>query len=119
MKKIVMVLIIGLIALAFIVPASAAGNKGDGKGYGMQVNNGAGQANISGECPNPDCPHEYGMGNSAPPRDGTGSGKMYQPASGQNRTKGECMNPDCLGNCTGNATPPGDGTGFQYRKASN
>lgn len=79
MKKLVVVLIIGLIALAFLIPASAAGRGGDG--------------------------------------DGNGQGKMLQNGTGQTIHGGDCQNPDCpKENCTGNQTPPRDGTGFQYGK---
>jgi len=73
MKIIAMVLILGLIAIAAILPASAAGQGGDGK----MMQNGSGQQG-SGVCPNPDCPQEDCPNNGFPPRDGTGMqyGKM-------------------------------------------
>jgi hypothetical protein len=67
MKAITIVLILGLIALAVILPASAAGQGGNGK----MLQNGAGTAG-TGICPNPDCPQGDCPYNQVPPRDGTG-----------------------------------------------
>ncbi len=75
MKALVIVLILGLIALAAILPASAAGQGGNGK----MMQNGSGQQG-SGICENPDCPQEDCPNNGVPPRDGTGmqNGKSDQ-----------------------------------------
>ena len=66
MKKIAMVLIVGLIALAMILPATAAGQGGNGK----MMQSGAGMNGIG--CQNPDCPQVDCPNNQTPPRDGTG-----------------------------------------------
>jgi len=66
MKAIVIVLIVGLIALATILPASATGQNGNGK----MLQNGSGSAG-TGVCPNPDCPQTDCPNNQTPPRDGT------------------------------------------------
>jgi len=84
MKKIVLVLIIGLIALALVIPASAAGNGGDGNGNGKMYHNAAGQTLQGAACPNPDCPQEECNGNQTPPRDGTGF-KHAKGGFGKNR----------------------------------
>ena len=86
MKKIAIVLIIGLIALAFVIPASAAGNGGDGCGcgYGKMYQNAGAQTLQNASCPNPDCPREDCTGNQIPPRDGTGF-KYSKGGFGKNR----------------------------------
>ena len=58
----------GLIALAAILPASAAGQGGNVK----MLQNGAGSGQGTGICPNPDCPQEDCLNNGIPPKDGTG-----------------------------------------------
>lgn len=67
MKAMVLILIVGLIALATILPVSAAGQAGYGKM--LQNNSGSG---VPGICPNPDCPQTDCVYNQTPPRDGTG-----------------------------------------------
>lgn len=84
MKKIAIVLIIGLIALAFVIPASAAGKNGDGNGYGQMYHKTAGLTLQDVPCPNPDCPQEDCTGNKTPPRDGTGF-KHSKGGFGKNR----------------------------------
>lgn len=68
MKGITIFLILGLIALAFILPASAAGQGGNGK----MLQSGGELGQNLGTCPNPDCPQEDCPFNQTPPRDGTG-----------------------------------------------
>jgi len=84
MKKLVVVLIIGLIALAFLIPASAAGRGGDGNGQGKMLQNGTDQTIHGGDCQNPDCPKENCTGNQTPPRDGTGF-QYGKNGSGKNK----------------------------------
>jgi len=67
MKAIVLILIVGLIALAAIFPASAAGQ--NGQGAMAQYNSGSAG---SGVCPNPSCPQTDCPNDQVPPRDGTG-----------------------------------------------
>ena len=69
MKGITIVVILGLIALAMILPASAAGQGGNTQM--MQHGTGTG-IGIYGDCPNPDCSQEDCINNQTPPRDGTG-----------------------------------------------
>ncbi|MDD1729493.1 MAG: hypothetical protein LUQ50_10535 [Methanospirillum sp.] len=66
MKAIAIVLILGLIAIAAIFPASAAGQGGSGK----MLQNGSGAG--TGVCLNPDCPQTDCPNNGTQPRDGTG-----------------------------------------------
>ena len=74
MKGITIVLVLGLIALATILPASAAGQGGNGK----MLQNGSGSTG-TGVCPNPDCPQENCPNNQTQPRDGTGmKGGQYK-----------------------------------------
>lgn len=80
MKGITIVLIIGLIALAVILPATAAGQGGYGKmaktgpapqdGTGNQYGGQNGQQGQHGG--NGTCIHENCPNNQTPPRDGTG-----------------------------------------------
>jgi len=78
MKAIVLILIVGLIALAAILPASAVGQDGNGKMFktgsapqdGTGYQNGGGQngnQGSSGICINQNCPN-----NGVPLHDGTG-----------------------------------------------
>lgn len=67
MKGIVLVLIVGLIALAVVLPASAAGQAGNKQ----MLQNGSVSAG-TGVCPNPDCPQADCPNTQTPPRDGTG-----------------------------------------------
>ena len=67
MKTIAIVLILGLIALVAILPASAAGQGGNGK----MLQNGSGSTG-AGVCPNADCIQENCQKNHTPPQDGTG-----------------------------------------------
>ena len=78
MKAIVLLLIVGLIALAAIIPASAAGQGGNGKmfktgpapqdGTGNQNGGGQnGQIGANGTCINENCPN-----NGTPLHDGSG-----------------------------------------------
>ncbi|PWR70878.1 hypothetical protein [Methanospirillum lacunae] len=66
MKTIALVLIVGLIALMFVLPVSAAGQGGNG----MMVHSGSGSAG-TGVCINPDCPQDCPY-DQTQPRDGTG-----------------------------------------------
>lgn len=68
MKAIVIVLILGLIALAAILPASATGQGGNGK----MLHNGTGSSE-TGVCPTPDCPQTDCPNNQVPPLDGFGN----------------------------------------------
>ncbi|PWR70885.1 hypothetical protein DK846_12905 [Methanospirillum lacunae] len=67
MKAIVLILIVGLIALATVLPVSAAGQNGNGQ----MLQNGTGTVG-TGVCPNPDCNLADCPNNQTPPRDGTG-----------------------------------------------
>ena len=68
MKGITIVLILGLIALAMVLPASAAGQGGNGK----MLQNGAGSGQQFAGCQNQSCPNEDCQNNQIPPQDGTG-----------------------------------------------
>ena len=68
MKGITIVLILGLIALAVILPASAAGQGGNGK----MLQNETGSGLNAGTCPNSDCQQINCPNNQTPPMDGTG-----------------------------------------------
>jgi hypothetical protein len=93
MKGITMVLILGFIALAVILPATAAGQGGNGKM----------------------------LQTGATPQDGTGNqhgGAVFQNGgnqAGQQGGNGTCIREDC----PNNQTPPQDGTGMQYGKNVN
>jgi hypothetical protein len=90
MKTIALVLIVGLIALAAILPASAAGQGGNGKMFKT----------------------------GSAPQDGTGNQngeQVYQNWGGQNGQQdadGTCI----YENCPNDGTPLHDGTGIQYGK---
>lgn len=68
MKGITIVLILGLIALAMVLPASGAGQGGNGK----MLQNGAGSGQQFSGCQNQNCPNEECPNNQTPPQDGTG-----------------------------------------------
>ncbi len=106
-----MVFIVGLIALAIILPASAAGHNGDAKM--MNLRTASGQDNNCEQ--NKNCLQHDCQNNQTPPQDGTGQqyAKMMnlKTASGQNNNCGQ--NPDCQHDCQNNQTPPQDGTGQQ------
>ncbi|HWQ63576.1 MAG TPA: hypothetical protein VN429_04100 [Methanospirillum sp.] len=67
MKAIVLILIVSLIALATVLPVSAAGQNGNGQ----MLRNGSGTAG-TGVCPNQDGTQADCPNNHTPPRDGTG-----------------------------------------------
>lgn len=67
MKAVVLILIVGLVALASVLPVSAAGQNGQGP----VIQNGSGSQG-TGVCPNPDCDQADCPNNQTPPRDGTG-----------------------------------------------
>jgi hypothetical protein len=81
MKIIPIILALGLIALATILPVSAAGQGGNGKL--MQNDFGSGEQ-FSG-CSNPDCPQENCPNNQISPQDGTGNqyGKNLNGRTGE------------------------------------
>lgn len=66
MKTITLVLIVGLIALMFVLPVSAAGQGGNG----MMVQSGGSAG--TGVCLNSDCSQEDCPYDQTQPRDGTG-----------------------------------------------
>ena len=68
MNRITIILALGLIALAMILPASATGQGGNGKI--LQNEDGSGQQ-FTG-CTNPVCPQQEYQNNQVPPQDGTG-----------------------------------------------
>ncbi|MFH0966088.1 MAG: hypothetical protein V1862_00170 [Methanobacteriota archaeon] len=68
MKGITVVLVLGLIALAMVLPASAAGQGGNGK----MLQNGTGSGMTQAGCLNPDCPQDDYLNNQTSPQDGTG-----------------------------------------------
>lgn len=92
MKEITIILILGLLAFAVILPVSAAGQNGNGKM----------------------------MQTGAAPQDGTGNqygGQAFQNGGGQAGHHGG--NETCQQDCPYNQTPPQDGTGMQYGKGVN
>ncbi|HWQ67212.1 MAG TPA: hypothetical protein VN372_10110 [Methanospirillum sp.] len=68
MKGITIVLVLGLIALAIVLPASAAGQGGNGK----MLQSAAGSGQQCTGCHNQNCPHEDCPNNQTPPQDGSG-----------------------------------------------
>ena len=68
MRGITIVLILGLVALAMVLPASAAVQGGNGK----MLLNGTGSGQQCTGCQNPDCPQETCPNSQTPPQDGTG-----------------------------------------------
>jgi hypothetical protein len=78
MKAIVLVLIVGFIALAAILPASASGQGGHGKMFqtGSAPEDGTGNQNGGGQCgtqvANGTCIRENCPNNGTPLHDGTG-----------------------------------------------
>ncbi|PKL60307.1 MAG: hypothetical protein CVV33_03345 [Methanomicrobiales archaeon HGW-Methanomicrobiales-4] len=113
MKGITIVLVMGLIALAMVFTASAAGQGVNGK----MLQNGTGSGiNIAG-CQNPDCPQGYCLNNQARPLDGTGNqygGQMFRNGTGQGCRQTGNANISCTReDCPNNGTPKRDGTGLK------
>lgn len=100
MKVISMILILGIIALAVILSASAAGQGGNGK----MLQSGTEPGTNGIDCPNPDCQKIDCQNTLAPPQDGTGM---------QNGIGNLTCN---FENCPNNGTQKRDGTGQKIWK---